>query len=62
LRARATEDEDEIEKRLDVAREQLGQADEFDHVVVNYEFDRAVTELEAIIRGELSAAGTILRP
>ena len=62
LRARATEDEDEIEKRLDVAREQLDQAGDFDHVVVNDEFDRAVRELESIIRRELSAAGTILRP
>jgi guanylate kinase len=62
LRARATEDEAEIEKRLDVAREQLEQADDFDHVIVNDELDRAVMELEAVIRRELSAAGTILRP
>jgi guanylate kinase len=62
LRERATEDEAEIEKRLDVAREQLEQADDFDHVIVNDELDRAVMELEAVIRRELSAAGTILRP
>jgi guanylate kinase len=62
LRERGTEDEAEIEKRLDVAREQLEQADDFDHVIVNDELDRAVMELEAVIRRELSAAGTILRP
>jgi guanylate kinase len=62
LRARDTEDEAEIEKRLDVARAQLEQADEFDHLVVNDDLDRAVEELEGIIRGELSAAGTIPRP
>jgi guanylate kinase len=45
-----------------VAREQLEQADDFDHVIVNDELDRAVRELEAVIRRELSAAGTILRP
>jgi guanylate kinase len=62
LRERGTEDEAEIEKRLEVAREQLEQADDFDHVIVNDELDRAVMELEAVIRRELSAAGTILRP
>jgi guanylate kinase len=62
LRERATEDDAEIEKRLEVAREQLEQADDFDHVIVNDELDRAVMELEAVIRRELSAAGTILRP
>jgi guanylate kinase len=62
LRERATEDEVEIETRLDVARAQLEQADEFDYLVVNDDLDRAVGELEEIIRGELGAAGTISRP
>jgi guanylate kinase len=62
LRERGTEDEGEIETRLDVARAQLAQADEFDHLVINDDLERAVGELEEIIRGELSAAGTILRP
>ena len=62
LRERATEDEAEIEKRLEVAREQLEQANDFDHVIVNDELDRAVRELQAVIRRELSAAGSILRP
>jgi guanylate kinase len=60
LRARATESEGEIEERLDLAREQLEQADEFDHKLVNDDVDRALVELEGIVRNALSA--TISRP
>jgi guanylate kinase len=60
LRARATESEGEIEERLDLAREQLEQADEFDHKLVNDDVDRALVELEGIVRNALSA--TIPRP
>jgi guanylate kinase len=60
LRERATESEGEIEERLDLAREQLGKADEFDHLIVNDDFDRALAELGEIVRRELSA--TISRP
>jgi guanylate kinase len=62
LRARDTEDEEEIEERLRVARAQLEEAHDFDYLVVNDDLDRAVSELEDIIRREMSAAGTILRP
>ncbi len=62
LRQRATEGEAEIEKRLRVARAQLGQAGEFDHVVVNDEVERAVDELEAIVRRKLAAAGSMSAP
>jgi guanylate kinase len=62
LRARATEDESEIEERLEVARAQLEEAHDFDHLIVNDELERAVDELAELIRRELSAAGTILRP
>jgi guanylate kinase len=55
LRARATESEGEIEERLDLAREQLEQADEFDHKLVNDDVDRALVELEGIVRNALSA-------
>jgi guanylate kinase len=60
LRERATESEGEIEERLDLAREQLDQADEFDYLVVNDELDRAVGELAEIVKKELSA--TMSRP
>jgi guanylate kinase len=60
LRARATESEGEIEERLDLAREQLDQADEFDYKLVNDDVDRALVELEGIVKKTLSA--TIPRP
>jgi guanylate kinase len=62
LRERATEDESEIEKRLRTARAQLEQADEFDYVIVNDDLDRAVGELEDIVRRELATAGSMSAP
>jgi guanylate kinase len=62
LRERATESEGEIEERLELARRQLQQEHLFDHVVVNDDLDRAVDELEGIVRGALVAAGTVSRP
>jgi guanylate kinase len=56
LRARATESEGEIEERLDLAREQLSQADEFDYKIVNADVDRALVALEEIVKKELSAS------
>jgi guanylate kinase len=60
LRARATESEGEIEERLELAREQLSQADEFDYLIVNDDVDRALVQLEEIVRERLSA--TMSRP
>jgi guanylate kinase len=60
LRARATESEGEIEERLALAREQLEQAGQFDHRIVNADVDRALVELEEIVKRELSAS--MLRP
>jgi guanylate kinase len=62
LRARATESGGEIEERLAVARRQLELEDEFDHVIVNDDLDRAVDELEDIVSRELRSAGTMSRP
>jgi guanylate kinase len=62
LRARATEDESEIEKRLRAARAQLAQADQFDYVIVNDDLERAVGELEEIVRRELATAGSMSEP
>ena len=59
LRERATESAGEIEVRLQVARDQLATEDEFDHVVVNDDLDRAVEELTQIVRGALSGAATM---
>ena len=62
LRERATESEGEIEDRLDLAREQLSQADQFDYVIVNDDLERALGELGDIVRRELATAGTMSRP
>jgi guanylate kinase len=53
LRARATESAGEIGERLALAREQLEQADEFDHVIVNDDLQRAAGQVEEIVRQKL---------
>jgi guanylate kinase len=62
LRERATESAGEIGERLDLAENQLRQEGMFDYVVENDEVDRAVDELEGIVRRELAAAGSMSRP
>lgn len=61
LRERATESAGEIEERIELARKQLEQASEFKYWVVNDDLDRAVGELEGIVRKELAAAGSMSR-
>ena len=51
LRERATESEGEIEERLELAREQLDQAGEFDYLVVNDDLERALSRALEIVRG-----------
>jgi guanylate kinase len=55
LRARATESAGEIEERLALAREQLEQADRFDHLIINDDLERAADEAESIVRSEIGA-------
>jgi guanylate kinase len=55
LRARATESAGEIGERLALAREQLELAEEFDHVIVNDDLERAADEARAIVREAISA-------
>jgi guanylate kinase len=62
LRERASESEGEIGERIGLARKQLAQAEQFDHVVVNDKIDRAAGELEDIVHRELAMAGTMGRP
>ena len=62
LRERATESAGEIDERIDLARRQLAQADEFDYVVENDELERAVSELTELVRGLVAPAGTMPRP
>ena len=62
LRPRATESGGEIEKRLERAKLQLEQEDEFDYVIVNDDVERAAGELLGIVQRELQAAGSMSAP
>jgi guanylate kinase len=62
LRARGTESEGEIEERLATALEQRKLAPRFTHTIVNDDLDRAIGELEGLVRRELAATGTLPRP
>jgi guanylate kinase len=52
LKGRGTESETAIDRRLDIAAREVAAADEFDHVVVNDDVDRAAAELAEIINAE----------
>jgi guanylate kinase len=49
LAIRGTEDDEERQRRLRTAREELAAVDEFDVTVINDRLDDAVAELEAIV-------------
>ena len=49
LRARGTDDEPTIQRRLANARREIDLADRYDHQIVNDDLDRAVDELAAIL-------------
>jgi guanylate kinase len=55
LAGRGTDSEQEIERRLETAKQELEAAQEFKHVVVNDDVGRAAGELEQIVRAELAA-------
>jgi len=56
LRERATESTGEIGGRIETAKRQLEQQDEFDYVVANDDRDRAADRLAAVVERELAAA------
>ncbi len=49
LRARATESTGEIDERLELARKQMAEKDDFEHVLVNDDVERAVAELMLLV-------------
>ena len=51
LIGRGTDDPAQIERRLQVAKDELAARPEFPHVVVNDDLERAVEQLEAIVSG-----------
>lgn len=52
LRARATETEEQIARRLLDARNELAQLPHYDYVVVNDQIEDAITDMRAILRAE----------
>jgi guanylate kinase len=61
LRDRATESSGEIDERIELARKQLDQAGEFDHVIENDDLERSVGELTTLVRGLIGATATMPR-
>ena len=53
LAGRGTDSAEAIERRLETAKQELEASQEFKHVVVNSELDRAADELEDIVRREM---------
>ena len=49
LRGRGTDSEAEIARRMDAAQAEMSHAPEFDHVLVNRDFDVAVEEARAVL-------------
>lgn len=52
LRARGADSEENIQRRLQTARQEIARAGEFDRVITNRNLDRAVAELEGILATE----------
>lgn len=55
LRARGTEGEDEMRRRLAIVQEEIRHAADYDHVVVNDDLERLVAEVERLLGLEVSA-------
>ena len=62
LAGRGTDSDEAIERRLETAKQELEAQQEFKHVVVNDELERAAAELEGIVRAELSWRGLTRHP
>lgn len=52
LRSRKSDNEDEIRKRLLRARDEIKDYRQYDYIVVNRDFDRALSELRAVVTAE----------
>jgi guanylate kinase len=59
LNERATESTGTIDKRIELARQQLEEAGQFDYVVENDDRERAAAKLAEIVERELSGAATM---
>ncbi len=52
LRARSTEDEETIKRRLQAAHEEIKRARDFDYVILNEDLEEAYQKLRAILQAE----------
>ncbi len=57
LEGRGTDTQEQIARRLQTAEEELRAEADFDHRVVNENMERAVGELEGIVRAEIGGPG-----
>jgi guanylate kinase len=61
LRRRSKDSEAQIERRLDVARQEVSAVSEYDYVVINDELESAVRRLQSIVEAERSRLRTMRR-
>jgi len=59
LRGRSKDSEEQMRRRLDVAREEVGAVNEYDYVVVNDEIDACVERIRAIVLAERARRDTM---
>jgi guanylate kinase len=57
LRARGGDTDEQVRLRLETARQEVAQARDFDHLVVNDDLEKSVAEIERIIAEERSRPG-----
>jgi guanylate kinase len=57
LRGRGDLSEERIQRRLTEARKEMARADEFDHEIINDDLNRAVEELERLVRSQFTTGG-----
>ena len=57
LRRRGDLSEERVQRRLTTAREEMARAGEFDYVIINDDLDRAVAELERLVRSRFTTGG-----
>lgn len=52
LRLRESEDEEEIQRRLSIATQEIEQAMDYDYIIVNHIVSYAVSDIDSILRAE----------
>lgn len=60
LRNRHTESPEVIEERLKVVPEEIARMAEYDYIIINDDFDRALSQVEAIIEAEKARSSRVI--